>query len=181
MIDTLSSSGENLPDDLWLAAYLYGIEVTYPDFAVVHRSSAQIKIPKLSTVMVKLEDKGRQARVVKSTALSARSKDNTKKGNNYELSRGGYKDSRSTSCPKKTKEKCDHYDAISYSEDFCWKRYLERAPLWWKKDGTNNSKPDAKNRKKNGVIFNLAAIAGIYNHEIACHTFPACVNEIRVR
>ena len=46
-IDKLSSSGENLPADLRLAAYLHGIEVTYPDFAAAQRSSARTKIPKL--------------------------------------------------------------------------------------------------------------------------------------
>ena len=80
-IDKLSSSGENLPADLRLAAYLHGIEVTYPDFAAAQRSSARTKIPELSAVMAELEDEGRQARAVESTALSTRSKGN-KRGQN---------------------------------------------------------------------------------------------------
>ena len=178
-IDKLSSSGENLPADLRLAAYLHGIEVTYPDFAAAQRSSARTKIPELSAVMAELEDEGRQARAVESTALSTRSKDN-KKGYNHKLSRGGHKGSSSTLRPKGNKEKCEYCDSKGHSEDSCWKKHPDRAPSWWNKDGP--SKSDSKNHgRKDGTTFNLAAIAGAYNHKTASHAFPSRINEMGAR
>ena len=182
-IDKLTSLGDTLPADLQLTAYLHEIKATYPDFAAAQRSSAQSKIPELSTVMVELEDEGRQARAIKSTALPTRSKDNTKRGHSQELSRGGHnKGSGSTSRPKKSKKKCVHYDSIGHSKDTCWKKYPERAPSWWKKDRPNNPKPDSKNRgKKDRATFNFATIAGSYNCATASHAFPSCVNEMGAR
>lgn len=55
-IDKLTSSGDNLPADLRLAAYLHGMEAAYPDFAAAQRSSSQSKIPELSTFMAELAD-----------------------------------------------------------------------------------------------------------------------------
>lgn len=42
-LDKLRSSGNTLPDDLNLAAYLHVIEESYLDFAAANRSSAQKK------------------------------------------------------------------------------------------------------------------------------------------
>ena len=68
-INKLSGLDENLLADLRLAAYLHGIETTYPDFAAAQKSSAKSKIPKLLAVMAELEDKKRQARAVESITL----------------------------------------------------------------------------------------------------------------
>ncbi len=43
-LDKLLSSGDCIADDLKLAAYLYGIEDTYPDFAAANRSAARTKV-----------------------------------------------------------------------------------------------------------------------------------------
>ena len=182
-IDKITSSDDTLPADLRLAAYLHGIKAAYPDFAVAQRSSAQSKIPELSTVMAELEDEARQARAIESTALPTQSKDNTKRGQSQGLSRGGHnKGSGSTSRPKGSKEKCVHCDSTGHSEDTCWKKYPERAPSWWKKDGPNDPKPDGKNRgRKDGATFNLAAIAGSYDHATASHAFPSRVHEMGSR
>ncbi len=82
-IDRLSSSGETLPTDLKLAAYLHGIEDTYPDFAAANRSAARTKVPEISTVMAELEDGGRQARSAESTALTTRTKNSIKRGHTH--------------------------------------------------------------------------------------------------
>ena len=68
-INKLSNSGENLPADLRLAAYFHRIEATYSNFAAAQRLSTRSKIPKLSAVMAKLEDEGRQTRAVELTTL----------------------------------------------------------------------------------------------------------------
>lgn len=182
-IDKLSSSGENLPADLRLAAYLHGIEATYPDFAAAQRSSARSKIPELSTVMAELEDEGRQARAVESTALPIRSKEGMRRRQNQGPTRGGHaKGSSSTLRPKGSKDKCAHCDSTGHSEDSFWKKYPERAPAWWNKDGPSNSKPDGRYRgRKDGVTFNLAAVAGTYDHDSASRAFPVRVNEMGSR
>lgn len=54
--------------------------------------------------MIQLEDKGKQARTIESTALSTLSKNNIKRKHSQGLSRGRYnKDSKSTLYPKKVK------------------------------------------------------------------------------
>ncbi len=82
-MDKLSSSGETLPTDLKLAAYLHGIEDIYPDFAAANRSAACTKVPEISTVMAELEDEGRQVRSAESTALTTRTKDSIKRGHTH--------------------------------------------------------------------------------------------------
>ena len=130
--------------------------------------------------MVELEDKGRQARAIKSTALLTRSKDNTKRGLSQGLSRGGHnKDGGSTSHPKGSKEKYVHCNSTGHSKDTYWKKYPEHAPSWWKKDSSNDPKPDSKNRgRKDGATLNLAAIAGSYDHATASHAFPSHIHKM---
>ena len=128
-VHKLSSSGKNLPADLRLAAYPHRIETTYPDFAAAQRSSARTKIPELSTVMAELEDEGRQARAVQTTALPLQSK--IKRRQNQRPFRGGHAMGRNlTLRPKRIKDRCAHCDSIGHSEDSCWKKYPERAPSW---------------------------------------------------
>ncbi len=57
-LDNLRSSGDSLPDDLKLTAYLHEIKDLYPDFAAAHRSAAQTIILAVSSVMAELKDEG---------------------------------------------------------------------------------------------------------------------------
>ncbi len=60
-LDKLRNSGDFIPDDQKLAAYLHGIEDTYPDFAAVHRSAARTKAPAVYSVMAELKDEGQKS------------------------------------------------------------------------------------------------------------------------
>lgn len=71
-LDKLRSSRDTLPDNLKLAAYLHGIEESYPDFASANRSVARTKILIISDVMSELEDEEQKS--AESTALSVRVK-----------------------------------------------------------------------------------------------------------
>lgn len=69
MINKLFCLSKKPPINLQLAIYLHKIEITYLNFVFAQKSSAQIKIPELSTVMAKLENQSRQVRATKFTTL----------------------------------------------------------------------------------------------------------------
>lgn len=69
--------------------------------------------------MVKLEDKDKQARKIKVTALLTKSKDNTRREHSHKISYDRYKGSSSTSYPKRSKEKYNYYNTTSHSGDSC--------------------------------------------------------------
>ena len=74
--------------------------------------------------MAELGDERKQAKVVKSIALSTELKNN-KRGYNYRMSRDRHKGSSSTLRSKKNKEKCKYYDSKSHHEDFYLKKHLD--------------------------------------------------------
>ena len=77
-LDNLRSSGDSIPDDLKLAAYLHGIKEIYPDFAAAHRSAAATRIPAVSSVMAELKDEGQKSSNAR--ALSIRIKEPKREG-----------------------------------------------------------------------------------------------------
>ena len=77
-LDKLLSSGDSIADDLKLAAYLYGIEDTYPDFAAANRLAARTKVLAISSVIAELEYEGRKSS--NATALSIRIKETNREG-----------------------------------------------------------------------------------------------------
>ena len=124
-MDKLSSLGETLPINLKLAAYLHGIEDTYPDFAATNRSATCIKVLEISTVMAELDNEGRQARSAEPTALTIWTKDRIKRGHRHTqgpAQAGRGKGVTSTSRPKRSKKK-SHCDSTSHNEDSCWKKH----------------------------------------------------------
>lgn len=92
------------------------------------------------------------------------------------------KDNSSTLCPKRNKDECVHFDSKNHNKNTGWKKYPQRTPVLWYKDGSNTSKPDNKYcGQKDSVIFNFAVVAILYNHELASHVFLAWINKIRAR
>lgn len=69
-IDKISSSGKNLFTDLLLAVYLYKIKAIYSDFTATQKFSAKTTIFELSTIIIELKDKKKQAKVIEFIALS---------------------------------------------------------------------------------------------------------------
>ena len=68
--DKLANTGSTHLFDLQLAAYLHGIEDTYPDFAASQRLAARALVPNISAIIAELEDKARTPN--KPIALPAR-------------------------------------------------------------------------------------------------------------
>lgn len=120
IINKFSNSDKNLFINLRLVAYFYRIEATYSDFATAQRSLARTKIPKLPIVIVKLEDKRRQARTVESIIFHILSKESIKRKQSQRLIQGGHvKNSSSTLNLKVSKDKYAYCDTIDHSKDNC--------------------------------------------------------------
>ncbi len=159
-LDKLRSSGDSIPDDLKLAAYLHGIEDTYPDFAAAHRSAARTKVPAVSSVISELEDEGRKSS--DATALSICTKE-TKRGSRRGCcsNSGRGRGTGSRGWPH-TQEMCLHCDHQRHSEPNCWKKCSEKAPNSHKRDGATQKRESSKSSgkgKRDGIVFNLATIA----------------------
>lgn len=117
-IDKISSSGENLFTNLLLAAYLHKIKVIYSDFIATQKFSAKTKIFELPTIIVELEDKERQAKVVELIALPIWSKKMIKKRQSQMLIQGKYtKNNISILRSKGNKDKYAYYDIINHSKN----------------------------------------------------------------
>ncbi len=108
-----------------LAAYLYGIKDTHPDYAAALRSAAQTKIVIVSSVIVELEDEGKKSN--KTTVLSIRIK-KTKWGawqgcgSNSGCGRGIRSGGQ-----LRTQEVSSHYDHPKHFESNRWNKYPEKA------------------------------------------------------
>ena len=159
-LDKLANTGETLPSDLQLAAYLHGIEDTYPDFAASQQSAARTEVPGISAVMAELEDEARTLN--EPTALPARSS-NASRGRNYSRGNGNTRNRGRGSYPSgqgRNSEICSHCHASGHSETNCWKKYPEKSPNAQKKieqqKKTDSSHPTS-NGKRNGTSFNLAS------------------------
>ncbi len=148
-LDKLRSWGDSIPDDLKLAAYLHGIEDTYPDFAAAHRSVARTKVLALSSVMAELDDEGRKSS--DATALSIRIKETKRGGRRGCGSNSGRGRGTGSGCRPHTQEMCSHCDHQGHWEPNCWKKYPEKAPNSHKKDDAtkkgNPASPAAKAKR----------------------------------
>ena len=158
-LDKLANTGSTLPSDLQLAAYLHGIEDTYPDFAASQRSAARAHVPDISAVMAELEDEARTPN--EPTALPARSS-NASRGKSYGRGNGSTRNRGRGSYPTgqgRSTETCSHCHASGHSEPTCWKKYPEKSPKSQK--GEQQKKTDSSrntgNGKKDGTSFNLAS------------------------
>ncbi len=159
-LDKLQSSGDSIPDDLKLLAYLHGIKDTYPDFAAAHRSGGRTKVPAISIVMAELEDEGRKSS--DATALSIRIKETKRGGGRGHGSNSGCGRGNGSGGRPRTQEVCLHFDHQGPSEQNCWKKYSEKAPNPHKRDDATQKGESSKfsgKSKRDGVVFNLATIA----------------------
>ena len=170
-LSKLHESGEPLPKDLQIAAFLHGVEETYSQWAFAKRSTIRGKgtddpLPTVDDLTAELMDESRANVRAEATALTA--------------TRGGYGQSRGRGNPhgrggrgrrggaptssQRSKLKCTHCKLEGHLEESCWKKYPKKAPNRNKsnespseKDEDSNKNPE-KGKRKDGKLFAGSAV-----------------------
>ena len=166
-----------MPSDLQLAAYLHGIENTYPDFAASQRSAARTSVLAVSGVIAELEDEARtphDSTALPTYSIAATPGGSRGRGNGLTRSRGrgSYANRQGRSS-----EVCSYCHIQGHSEPTCWKKYPEKSPNSRKKGEQQKNTDSSRytgNEKKDGTSFNLASTL-FSNLPVSDETVTACV------
>ena len=123
-----------MPSDFQLAAYLYRIENTYPDFAALQKSAARISVLALSGVMVELEVEAQtqyDSTVLPTYSVAATPSRSRDRENRFIRScrRSSYANRQG-----KSLEVCSHCHLQWHNKLNYWKKYSERSPNFQKKE-----------------------------------------------